>query len=88
MSAVYEGEKGRNGYIRGLEHPDGICKEKEDNSLWKHFQIQHGGLKVKFKMVCLKSLKTAFMRQINGGVRIACCKADISLNSKAEFHQP
>ena len=45
-------------------------------------------LKVKFKMVCLKSLKTAIMRQINEGVRIACCKADICMNSKAEFHQP
>ena len=28
------------------------------------------------------------MRQINEGVRIACCKADICMNSKAEFHQP
>ena len=39
-------------------------------------------------MICLKSFKTAFMRQINEGVRIACCKADICMNSKAEFHQP
>ena len=28
------------------------------------------------------------MRQINEGVRIACCDADICMNSKAEFHQP
>ena len=46
------------------------------------------GQKVAFKMVCLKSFKTAFMRQVNEGVRIACCEADICMNSKAEFHQP
>ena len=46
------------------------------------------GRKVAFKMVCLKSFSTAFMRQINEGVRIACCQADICMNSKAEFHQP
>ena len=28
------------------------------------------------------------MRQINEGVRIAYCEADICMNSKAEFHQP
>ena len=43
---------------------------------------------MKLKMVCLKSFKTAFMRQINKGVRIACSRADICMNSKAKFHQP
>ena len=28
------------------------------------------------------------MRLVNEGVRIACCEADICMNSKAEFHQP
>ena len=88
LSAVYEGETGRNCYSRGLEHLEGLSKEKEDNPLWKHCQLQHGGVKVKFKMVCLKSFKTAFMRQINEGVRIACCQADICMNSKSEYHQP
>ena len=88
LKAVYEGETGRNCYSRGLEHMEGLSKEKEDNPLWKHCEIQHNGLKVKFKMICLKSFKTAFMRQVNEGVRIACCEADICMNSKAEFHQP
>ena len=88
MKAVYEGETGRNCYSRGLEHIAGLNNEKDDNPLWKHCQIQHDGRKVDFKMICLKSFKTAFMRQINEGVRIACCKADICMNSKAEFHQP
>ena len=88
LKAVYHGETGRNCYSRGLEHLDGLSKEREDNPLWKHCQIQHGGLKVKFKMICLKSFKTAFLRQINEGVRIACCEADMFMNSKSEFHQP
>jgi hypothetical protein len=88
LTAVYQGETGRNCYSRGLEHLAGLKNEKEDNPLWKHCQIQHMGQKVAFKMVCLKSFKTAFMRPVNEGVRIACCEADICMNSKAEFHQP
>ena len=30
LSAVYEGETGRNCYSRGLEHLEGLIKEKED----------------------------------------------------------
>ena len=71
-----------------MEHLAGLKAKKDDNPLWKHCFIQHNGQIVKFKMVCLKSFKTAFMRQINEGVRIACSRADICMNSKAEFHQP
>ena len=60
-----------------LEHLAGLKNEKEDNPPLKHCKIQHMGQKVVFKMVCLKSFKTAFMRQVNEGVRIACCEADI-----------
>ena len=88
LKAVYQGETGRNCYSRGLEHLDGLSKEKEDNPLWKYCQIQHGGLKVKLKMICLKSFKTAFLRPINEGVRISCCEADMCMNSKLEFHPP
>ena len=88
LTAHYEGETGRNCYSRGIEHVAGLEKEKDDNPLWKHCQLQHGGQQVKFRMVCLKSFKTAFMQQINEGVRIACCDANICMNSKAEFHQP
>ena len=88
ISAIYHGETGRNGYTRGLEHYAGLKSKKEDNPLWKHCSIQHNGKIVQFKMVCLKTFKTAFLRQINEGVRIACSRADICMNSKAEFHQP
>ena len=88
MSAKYDGESGNNGFTRGLDHQDGLDKKKEVNPLWKHCEIQHNGEKVNFKMVCLKSFPSAFMRQVNEGVRIANSKADICMNSKAEFHQP
>ena len=88
IKAVYIGETGRNGYSRGLEHQDGLNKQKEDNPLWKHSLIQHGGRQVNFKMKCLKSFNSAFMRQVNEGVRIACCEGDICMNSKMQFHQP
>ena len=85
IGAVYIGETGRNVYSRGLEHQDGRNKHKEDNPLWKHCLIQHGGRQVNFKMKCLKSFKSAFMRQVNEGVRIACCLVDICMNSKMQF---
>ena len=62
--------------------------KRDENPLWKHCQIAHNSELVKFKMVCLKSFKSAFMRQVNEGVRIENSKADICMNSKAEFHQP
>ena len=33
IKAVFEGEKGRNYYSRGLEHVEGLSKEKEDNPM-------------------------------------------------------
>ena len=88
LKAHYEGETGINCYSRGLEHSQGLEMKKEENPLWKHCQLQHGGAKVGFKINSLKSFKTAFERQVNEGVRIACSKADICMNSKSEFHQP
>ena len=87
-SAHYDGESGNNGFTRGLEQITGLEKKKDENPLWKHCQIAHNSELVKFKMVCLKSFKSAFMRQVNEGVRIENSKADICMNSKAEFHQP
>ena len=72
----------------GLEQITGLERKKDENPLWKHCQIAHNFELVKFKMVCLKSFKSAFMRQVNEGVRIENSKADICMNSKAEFHQP
>ena len=61
LKAVYVGETRRNEYDQGMEHMDGVEKEKVDNPSWKHCAIQHDDNKVKFKITSLKSFKTAFM---------------------------
>ena len=48
----------------------------------------HGGRKVAFKMDALQSFKYLMVRQVNEGARVRLTEADISMNSKSEFHQP
>ena len=83
----YEGETGCNCYSRGLEHQDGLRNEQEDNPLWKHCTLVHGGEKVDFTMTALGSFRSCLKRQVNESVRISSSQADILLNSKSEFHQ-
>ena len=88
LVATHHGETGRNGYSRGLEHVADLGARKSTSPLWKHCEIQHGGRVVDFKMTCLKSFKSSFIRQTNEGVRIVSSEADICMNSRTEFHQP
>ena len=88
LTATYEGESGRNGYSRGLEHVAALEGRQETSPLWKHCEIQHKGRIVGFKMTCLRSFRSAFLRQTNEGVRIVSSKSDICMNSRSEWHQP
>ena len=83
----YEGETGANGFSRGKEQAGGLRMEEEDNALWKHCQLEHGGEKVEFSMKVLGSFQSSMARQVNEGVRIKRSKADCLMNSKSEFHQ-
>ena len=83
----YEGETGRNGCSRGLEHQSGLRNEDESNPLWKHCTIQHDERKVNFKMNVLKTFKHPLVRQNDEGVIVKFSRADILMNSKSEFHQ-
>ena len=83
----YEGETGCNSYSRGLEHQEGLRNEHEDNPLWKHCTLEHGGEKVNFTMTALRGFRSCLKRQVNEAVRIGSSQADILLNSKSEFHQ-
>ena len=83
----YEGETGGNGYGRGKEQQSGLRLEEEDNALWKHCLLEHGGEHVEFSMEVLQSFHSAMARQVNEGVRINRSKADCLMNSKSEFHQ-
>ena len=67
--------------------PDGLRNEVEENPLWKHCTLEHGGEKVEFCMTALKSFRSCLKRQVNESVRISSSQADVLLNSKNEFHQ-
>ena len=86
-SAIYDGESGRNAYSRGLEHSNALRLEVEDSPLWKHCQLEHGGVKQTFYMEALRNFSSCLQRQVNEAVRITSSKADFIMNSKSEFHQ-
>ena len=73
--AEYEGESGRNGYSRGLEHQQGLRNECEKSPLWKHCQLMYSGEKQSFMMKILKSFNSCLERQTNKAVRITSSKA-------------
>ena len=86
MVVKYEGESGSNGYSRGGEHSTALELMQEDNALWKHCLVAHGGEKVEFSMKVVGTFESCLVRQVNEGVRIKRSQAQL-MNSKAEFHQ-
>merc|ERR1712020_559416 len=51
----YDGETGKNCFSRGLDHLQGYRGKKENNVLWKHSQLEHGGrADVNYKMTVLR----------------------------------
>ena len=85
--STYAGETGRNGYTRGREHLDSLRLEDEENPLWKHCLVEHGGVKAEFSMKVVGRFYSCLVRHVNEAVRIEMSEADCILNSKAEFHQ-
>ena len=86
-SSFYEGESGRNGFTRGLEHLAAIRMKDEQNAMWKHVLVEHNGNNPEFEMKVLKSFNSCLERQVNEAVRIIITKADLVLNSRSEFRQ-
>ena len=70
MSTLYEGETARNAYTRGLEHADAIRLKDEENALWKHCHVKHGGVEAEFSMEVTGVHRTPLVRQVNKAVRI------------------
>ena len=83
----YEGESGYNGFTRGCEHEDAVRLGDQNNALYKHCVLEHGGAKAEFSMRALASYQSCLVRQVNEAVRIGGSKAECIMNSKAEFHQ-
>ena len=86
-SSQYEGESGRNGFTRGLEHLKAVRLKDEENAIWKHCLVEHEGNKAEFEMKILRSFNSCLERQVNEAVRIIISKADLVLNSRSEFRQ-
>ena len=87
LSTLYEGETARNAFTRGIEHQNALRLEDEENPLWKHCLVQHGGFKAEFCMMVVGVHRTPLVRQVNEAVRIVITKADCVMNSKSEWHQ-
>ena len=85
---MYAGETGRNGYTREREHLDALRLEDDENPLWKHCLVEHGGTKAEFSMKVVGRFYNCLVRQINEAVRIEMFEADCVTNSKSELHQP
>ena len=49
-SSYYEGESGRNGFTKGLEHLAAIRLKDEENAMWKHCLVEHDGNNPEFEM--------------------------------------
>ena len=91
VKAEYWGETGRSGYTRTLEHAEDIRSKQEKNAFNKHLVIYHpdkvGDTKA-FDIKIEQTFTKTIDRQVAEAVKIKNSKADILMNSKAEFHQP
>ena len=84
---TYDGESGRNGYARGLEHMQGLRTRSHKSPLWKHCILEHGGEEADFNMEVVTSHSSCLDRQVNEMVRIGGSRAEVILNSKSDFQQ-
>ena len=83
----YYGESGKNGYTRGGEHRAACRLKNEENALYKHCQLEHGGMQAEFSMRVAGRFSSCLVRQVNEAVRIGMSDAECLMNSKSEFHQ-
>ena len=89
--AIYIGETGRSGYVRGKEHQSAIREpaKYKANAFAKHIIEHHqGNTNVKFKVDIIKCYQKPLERQVREGVEILGINADIIMNSKLDFIQP
>ena len=68
--STYEGESGRNAYIRGKEHLKALANNSMASPLVNHQLQHHPGTPHKFRMQILKTFKQALDRQLEEANRI------------------
>ena len=85
---IYVGEISRSILERAKEHWAGCVKKKEDNHMYRHQSLVHGGEPVKFTMRVVGSHQSALSRQVSEAVRIRRRGGLGSiLNSKSEYNR-
>ena len=88
-TVAYHGETSKNAYVRGLKHLENYKYKTQNSALYKHAQTDHqGSMEVKYSMKVKSTFKDTLTRQVNEAVRINRCQAEVSLNSKSEWHGP
>ena len=86
-SVLYHGETSKNAYVRGLQHQENYKYKLQSSALYKHAQADHQSrMDVNYCMKVKSKFRDTLTRQVNEGVRIARSGAEVSLNSKAEWH--
>ena len=91
FEARYWGESGDSGYVRTKQHLDSIEKGDSNNAFAKHLEEYHPeriGDKSAFQFKVARTFRSPLLRQIWEAVKIHGSKANIVLNSKAEWMQP
>ena len=86
--SIYIGETSRSIAERGKEHWRGYMEGKEDNHIWKHHVLHHGGEgHPNFLIRPIQYFKSALTRQVAEAVRIGRLGEGVVLNSKSEFNR-
>ena len=92
-STVYHGETGYNAYTRLGEHGGDVRTGNLSNPFTKHIVEEHpdadlGQIATIIDFQVLRTFEKPLERQVAEAVAIQSCKADMVLNSKAEWEQP
>ena len=77
-SVVYHGETSASAYVRGQKHQEDYKYKLKSSSLYKHAQTDHQGrMDVDYRMKVKTKFNDAITRQVNEGVRISRCEAEL-----------
>jgi hypothetical protein len=91
LVSEYWGESGDSAYARCLDHKNDIEKKDLKNAFAKHLMLHHPteeGKPETFQFKLEKTFQKPAPRQVAEAVKIHNSKADLLLNSKAEWEQP
>ena len=91
LVARYWGESGDSGYCRTLQHMAAIEKRDEKNAVSKHLAIHHQereGEVGAFRFTLEEIHSQALSRLCSESVHIHHDTCEVTMNSKAEWHQP